>query len=173
MLKSQRDDYGTPKDLFDALDAEFGPFDLDPCGQREHHYSAWKIESRGGGFYDGSTEAMDGLVQPWYGKVFMNPPQGRGMLKWIERAVGQVELGNAELACGLLPVRTDTKWWQDYVLRGVHSDDIEASFETLAGTRRGKRIADGVLFLRGRVKFAGTKAGAPFPSAVVVWRCSR
>ena len=50
-------DWATPAALFDALDREFGPFDLDPCGAREHHYSAYVIHHRGGLFYDGSCPA--------------------------------------------------------------------------------------------------------------------
>jgi hypothetical protein len=83
MPLAQRDDWGTPPDLFDALDREFGPFNVDPCGSREHHYTAFKIHSRGGIFYDGTVPALDGLTQPWRcgdqpGVVFMNPPYGMG-----------------------------------------------------------------------------------------------
>ncbi len=50
----------------------------------------------------------------------------------------------------LIPARTDTAWWHDYV---VNASEIR--------------------FLRGRVKFVkpGVKSdAAPFPSAVVVFR---
>ena len=62
---AQTTDWATPKALMDQIWAEFKP-DLDPCGAREHHYSAWLIEKNGGRFMDGSTEAMDGLNQPWH-----------------------------------------------------------------------------------------------------------
>lgn len=65
MASSKSTEWQTPKELFDRLWLEFGGFDLDPCGQREHHYTAWMIESHGGAYYDGSTQALDGLTQPW------------------------------------------------------------------------------------------------------------
>lgn len=160
MLQAQSTDWQTPKDLFDRLWDEFGPFDLDPCGQREHHYTAWRIAHKGGGFYDGSTEAMDGLLQPWYGKVYMNPPYGREMPKWIDKAVSEVECGNAELVVALIPSRTDTKVWQRYIVRGWAGAGMLHAHPRLAELH----------FLPGRLKFGGATGPAPFPSAVVVWR---
>lgn len=164
MPQAKTTDYETPHDLFDQLDQEFGPFDLDPCGQRETHYSAWKITHRGGLCYDGSTPVLDGLTQPWRGKVYMNPPYGREMPRWVERAVGMVEDGIAELVVALIPSRTDTRMWQRYVLKQT-------------GPMRGVTycvdahpLLEVVRFLPGRLKFGGMKAPAPFPSAVVVWR---
>ena len=63
MPQAQTTDWETPRDLFDQLDREFGPFTLDPCGQKEKHYSAHEIYIRGGKFYDGSCPALDGLAQ--------------------------------------------------------------------------------------------------------------
>jgi len=151
-------DWATPEALFDALDAEFGPFDLDPCGQREHHYSAYRIHSRGGVFYDGSCPALDGLAAPWRGRVYCNPPYGRQMPAWIEKAVAEVEAGHAERVVALIPARTDTKMWQRFVLK-------EAAYDRIAA----HPLLTLVRFLPGRVHFGGSNAGAPFPSAVVVW----
>lgn len=73
----------------------------------------------------------------------MNPPYGRNIGKWVEKAY-KSSLDGATVVC-LLPVRTDTAWWHDYCMRGV------------------------VMFLRGRLKFSGAKNNAPFPSAIVVF----
>lgn len=163
MPQAATTDWATPKETFDALWDEFGPFDLDPCGQKEVHYSAWRIVQRGGRCYDGSTMLLNGLTQPWNGKVWLNPPYGRQMPHWIEKAVTEIEVGNVELVCALIPARTDTRMWQKYILkqvgpfRGVnYCVDAQAKIEV-------------VRFLPGRLKFGDTKSPAPFPSAVVVW----
>lgn len=88
---------------------------------------------------------QDALKQPWSGTVFMNPPYGREISTWVRKAYHEAKKG-AKVVC-LLPARTDTAWWHEHVMKAA---DIR--------------------FLRGRVKFGGSKNGAPFPSAVVVFR---
>jgi site-specific DNA-methyltransferase (adenine-specific) len=73
--------------------------------------------------------------------VFVNPPYGPGIRKWLERA------GEADLAVFLLPARVDTRWFHDLVL--PHAREIR--------------------FIRGRLKFVGAKHPAPFPSMIVVF----
>ena len=160
-------DWATPPALFDALDREFGPFDLDPCGAREHHYSAYVIHHRGGLFYDGSCPALDGLAQPWRGRVYVNPPYGRSLPRWIEKAVAEVEAGNADRVVMLMAARTDTTAWQRHVLREAAFDRIAAP-DTLLLVRflgAGSPGMEG----RSRVRFQPANQPAPFPSAVVVW----
>lgn len=70
----------TPQDLFDQLSDEFGGFDLDPCA------SAEKAKCR---IYYWHS----GLELPWSGKVFMNPPYGREIGKWIKKAYEQSRKG--------------------------------------------------------------------------------
>jgi len=161
MPASKNLDWGTPRALFDALDAEFGPFDLDPCGQREVHYTAYRIHSRGGRFFDGSCAAMDGLLQPWECEAaYVNPPYGRRMPQWIQKAAFEIDQGNAKRIVMLIPSRTDTKAWQTYILK-------EAAYDRIAAPEN----IELVRFLPGRLKFEGAgKDPAPFPSAVVVWR---
>jgi len=173
-------DWATPQDLFDALQLEFGPFDLDPCGSPALHYATHVIAELGeGGYYDGSEPAADGLTQPWYGRVFMNPPYGRGIGPWIAKARAEVEAARAALVCALLPVRTDTRWWQEHIMREAGASAV---------TRLAARIAappslalvrflpymgdDEPLYPTSRLKFGGpsNRAPAPFPSAIVVWR---
>lgn len=91
--------------------------------------------------------ATDGLSQPWGGaRCWMNPPYGRVIGKWVKKAYEE-SLRGALVMC-LLPARTDTAWWHDYCMRGE------------------------VTFLRGRLKFGDAKAGAPFPSALVLFKPS-
>jgi phage N-6-adenine-methyltransferase len=90
------------------------------------------------------TQADDGLAQAWRGVCWMNPPYGDGIGAWMRKAHESSLLG-ATVVC-LVPARTDTRWWQDIAALG----DIR--------------------FVRGRLRFGGTATGAPFPSAVVVFR---
>lgn len=90
------------------------------------------------------TEEMDGLSQEWLGVCWMNPPYGRTIVKWMKKAY-ESSLEGATVVC-LVPARTDTNWWHDYAMKG----DIE--------------------FIKGRLKFGGSKNSAPFPSAVVVFK---
>ena len=57
---------------------------------------------------------------PWRGTVFVNPPFGRALPKWIENAHREVELGRAVTVVALIPARTDTRWWHDHIVR--HAD---------------------------------------------------
>ena len=85
----------------------------------------------------------DGLSQEWNGICWMNPPYGRNIKHWVKKAY-ESSLNGATVVC-LLPARTDTAWWHDYCIKG----QIE--------------------FIRGRLKFGGSKNSAPFPSAVVTF----
>jgi phage N-6-adenine-methyltransferase len=88
--------------------------------------------------------AVDGLKQRWEGVCWMNPPYGRGIGAWVRKAYESSLLGAT--VCCLLPARTDTQWWHRYVMRATE-----------------------VRFLKGRLKFGDAKAGAPFPSAIVIF----
>lgn len=133
LFSSSTPEWETPADLFASLDAEFGPFNLDPCANDDNHKCA--------AYY---TKAHDGLLLPWFGKVFMNPPYGREIGKWIEKAY-QESQGGVLVVC-LLPARTDTRWFHDFCVKGE------------------------IRFLRGRLKFGGQNNPAPFPSMIVVFR---
>lgn len=126
----------TPADLFDKVEAVIGPFDLDPCAPSSA-LSPVRARIR-------FTEKDDGLALDWFGRVFMNPPYGRALSHWVSKAKYEAERG--ALVVGLVPARTDTAWWQDYV----------------AGSAT-------VVFLRGRLAFGGQPVSAPFPSALAVW----
>ncbi len=133
-LPAQKDTWGTPQDLFDALDAEFH-FTLDVCALPENA----KCER----FY---SPADDGLAQDWRGVCWMNPPYGRAIGPWMQKAYQEAARG-ATVVC-LVPSRTDTAWWHDYAMKGE------------------------VRFLRGRLRFQGATSSAPFASAIIVFRPS-
>ena len=94
------------------------------------------------------TKEQDGLKQEWKGMCWMNPPYGRQISLWVKKALDSAR-GGATVVCLLLS-RTDTQWWHSYVI--AHAAEVR--------------------FIKGRLKFGGSKNSAPFPSAVVVFRGS-
>lgn len=134
-FSSSSDNWATPDLFFQKMVEDFGVFDLDVCADVSNR----KAKK----FY---TKKEDGLIQDWYldGRlVWMNPPYGRSIGMWIKKAFEE-SLKGCKVVC-LIPSRTDTAWWHEYVVKG----DIR--------------------FIRGRLKFGGCKNAAPFPSAVVVF----
>jgi len=130
---SLTNEWATPKETYLALHREFG-FTLDPCSTHDNA----KCERH-------FTLNEDGLSRDWGREtVFMNPPYGREIILWMQKAY-ESSLKGATVVC-LVPARTDTKWWHDFAMKGE------------------------IRFLRGRLKFNEGKNSAPFPSAVVVFR---
>jgi len=133
-FSSATGEWATPQDFYDRLDAEFH-FVLDPCATADNAKAAQYF-----------TKEDDGLLQSWRcgGAVFMNPPYGREISRWVCKAY-QESMRGVTVVC-LLPSRTDTSWWHTYCMRGE------------------------IRFIRGRLKFGGHSNSAPFPSAVVIFR---
>ena len=154
IAQAKSTDWETPPELFDKLWDEFGGFDLDPCGAPGQHtaqkiwgHAGWVFVEPGTDISNFYRTKIDGLAQPWFGKVFMNPPYGKGEGDWIARAYHQTQSGNADLVVGLLSVRTDTIRWHKYIHNKAE-----------------------IRFLKGRLTFVGAPASAPFPSCLVIWR---
>ncbi len=125
LLSSIRQDWKTPKGFYQALDAEFG-FDFDPCP---------------------SKPAFDGLRIEWGNCNFCNPPY-KQIAKWIRKAHEQWQMGKTSVL--LIPARTDTKAWHDYIL----PDAAE------------------IRFVKGRIYFDDGDGRATFPSVIVVFKDS-
>lgn len=133
MFSSKTDLWATPQDFFDRLDRAF-KFNLDVCASPENAKCL-----------DYYTKDDDGLSKEWRGVCWMNPPYGREIGEWVEKAYKSAQEYGSTIVC-LLPARVDTRWWHDYCAKGeVH-------------------------FVKGRLKFGGSENSAPFPSAVVVFR---
>jgi len=131
-FSSKTDQWATPQDLFDALNKEF-EFTIDVCADSTNTKCTkyYSIQD-------------SGLSKQWGGVCWMNPPYGREIIKWMQKAY-ESSLQGATVVC-LVPSRTDTNWWHEYAMKGE------------------------IRFLRGRLKFGGHKNSAPFPSAIVVFR---
>jgi phage N-6-adenine-methyltransferase len=156
LLSSKSDEWETPDDLFNALNDEF-KFDLD---------AAATFDNAKVGRYIGPDQ--DALSVSWRQMadarlfspvVWLNPPYSR-CREFIAKAALEATFG-CTVVC-LVPARTDTRWWHDY----VWDQDRD-------------RVRDGVeiRFLKGRVKFKPPgemlptlKNSATFPSVVIVFR---
>lgn len=133
MFSSETAEWATPQAFYDELNREFG-FTLDPCATPQNAKCAK--------FY---TKEQDGLAQSWQGeRVFCNPPYGRDLRKWVEKAHREAM---GALIVMLISACTDTAYFHDYIY-GKHE----------------------IRFIRGRLHFNESKAGAPFPSMVVIFR---
>jgi len=92
----------------------------------------------------GSADGVDGLSTEWGKATYCNPPYGRVIGNWTRKARMEAEKGKTVVL--LIPSRTDTKWWHEDIMK-----------------------ADEIRFVKGRLKFGGSRNSAPFPSAVVVF----
>ena len=156
---SESNEWQTPIDFYDKLNDEF-KFTLDPCASI-HNYKCEKY----------FTIKENGLKQDWSKDiVFMNPPYGKEIKYWVEKAYFE-SLKGAVVVC-LIPARTDTSYWHDYIFP----------------------FAFDIRFIRGRIKFGKTEqvnyyeqlnifgikekktfsfdtdSPAPFPSAIVIFK---
>lgn len=135
MTSSGNVEWATPTLTYTVLEAEF-QFNLDPCATDTNHKCP-----------DYYTKEDDGLSKDWGGRrVFCNPPYGRAIADWVKKCSDEAKKPGT-LVVALLPARTDTAWFHDYIY--------------------GK--AREIRFLRGRLHFNDAKTAAPFPSMIVVF----
>ena len=138
VMSSVRMDWATPWRILKMLSAEFN-FALDACATPETAVCKNFFSPPFQDALSDSWDVFDGSA------VWCNPPYGRAIGKWVEKAYRESGHGNTVVM--LLPARTDTQWWHDYCMKGE------------------------IRFLRGRLNFDDTRrARAPFPSAIVIFR---
>ena len=134
LFSSKKMDWSTPPAFFDTLNEEFN-FTLDACASSKNN----KCDN----FF---TTNEDSLIQSWEGNtVFCNPPYGSGIKHWVKKCFEEGQKPKTKVVM-LIPSRTDTRYWHDYVMRSQR-----------------------IYFIKGRLKFGGSDTSAPFPSAVVVF----
>lgn len=93
-------------------------------------------------------EEVNGLEQSWKDEVcWCNPPYGRIVPKWIEKAKAETENGATSVL--LILAKTNTKWFHELCM-----------------------TASEIRFIKGRPKFIGAKDGLPFPLMLVIFRPS-
>lgn len=138
LMSSNTNEWGTPQDLFDKLNKEFN-FTLDPCSSATNY----KCEKH-------YTQEDNGLIQDWSNDiVFCNPPYGKDIPLWVEKAYKENQKGATVVL--LIPARTDTRYFHNYIYK-QHE----------------------IIFIKGRLKFTNeqgkTQQSAPFPSMIVIMR---
>lgn len=133
LFSSKSDEWATPQGLFDALNEEFH-FTLDPCATDEN--AKCKM------YY---TASENGLEKSWAGhRVFCNPPYSE-IQKCVKKCAGEAREGATVVM--LIPARTDTRWFHDYIYQQAE-----------------------IRFIKGRLRFGDATNSAPFPSMIVIWR---
>jgi site-specific DNA-methyltransferase (adenine-specific) len=138
MPKAKSIEWDTPTTLKNQLHQEFGQFDLDAATRIDNPMNAISI----------LTKEDDALAMSsnWNGNlVYLNPPYGRIISKWIIKAIFEYEKGNAKKIVMLLPARTCTIWFH-YI---YERNDVE------------------IRFIKGRLRY-NDASPAPFPSMLVI-----
>lgn len=136
LFSRKSDEWGTPKNLFEELNKIYH-FTLDPCATIENH----KCDKY-------FTKEQDGLKQNWGGQiVFCNPPYSN-IKEWAKKCVDECLCNNVEIVL-LVPARTDTKWFHEYIYKKNYTQ---------------------IEFIKGRLKFNDGENGAPFPSMLVYFK---
>lgn len=140
LFTSNKEDWETPQDLFNKLNEKYHfTFDLAASDSNAKCKSYF-------------TETDDSLSQNWHrisGNVFLNPPYGRELHKWVKKAYEESLLKAEGDIVMLIPARTDTSYWHDFIFGKAQ-----------------------IKFLRGRLKFelgGAARDAAPFPSALVIY----
>jgi hypothetical protein len=117
-----------------SLVKKLGVFDLDPCSPINAPFLHAK---------NNFTTIDDGLTREWFGRVYLNPPYGRGMELWLEK------LKNHGDGIALIFARTETKCFFEHIWNDAH----------------------GVLFVKGRIRFyhvSGIQGGTPGAPSVFI-----
>lgn len=163
LMTSKEIKWNTPKDFFEKYQQKYN-IQLDVCAspgdQLCNRYFA--PPKSGWSRMEHAPSASDGLITDWCKylagpseSAWMNPPYGREIKHWVNKARREWELHGVRTVC-LLPSRTDTGWFQNDVIP-VLRGQIDGSVD----------------FIRGRLHFTDANTGntgpAPFPSVIVVF----
>lgn len=143
LMSSAQQDWRTPRELFNQIQAIAGPFNLDAASDEQNTLCE--------AFF---SEQRSALVHNWdmwpETRAWLNPPYGKALALFSARAVGQVTRYPSIEVWMLVPARVDTRWWNTLMTKAVT-----------------------VRFMAGRVKFEredGARDSAPFPTAVIQLR---
>lgn len=135
LLSSDKMDWETPYEFFTKIDHIFH-FSLDVCADDSntkclHFYS----------------KEDNSLTKTWQGICWMNPPYGREITKWLEKASKEITKEEKTIIIALVPARTETVYHFKYVYP----------------------FAKAILYIAGRIRFVGATNSAPFPSELIIY----
>ena len=148
---SNKDEWETPPEIFEPLDAEFD-FDLDPCADARNRKCQIYLSKEADGLKCNWVEDCLPTRTSGWNSAFVNPPYSQ-LKQWIAKCA--LESSKGMTCVMLIPSRTDTLAWHTYIYDSK-----------LWRFRPGVEVR----FLPGRVKFVGGKHCAPFPSCIVIFR---
>lgn len=165
-LSSNNERWGTPGREFKPLDEIF-EFTLDVCAER---WSA-KVPR----FF---SEKDDGLSKSWAGETFFcNPPYGRRIGWWVDKARRECALNGAQGVL-VLPARVDADWWRTFVLQhdGLAGRLLKSHYAPIGSVwwLLFERLVVGIRFEDHRWEFdlppgsTAVEESAPFPTATVI-----
>ena len=112
---------------------ELGPFDLDPCGFPGHPTAERLI-----------CLPNDGLIQPWQGRVWLNPPYGKHAVHWLEKLQKH---GNG---IALVFARLETNWLRPFLRDGFFVISGRLAFESPVTKKKGNAGTASILIPFGR-----------------------
>ncbi len=180
-----KQDWESPTDTFDYLDERFGPFDLDAACTPDQ-LTAMTILARGGRILIPDMTILspgeqtwpssvldridvDGLRGNWKGSIaWLNPPYN-ALGAWLHVVTQEVQQGNVNTVCVLMPARTDTAYWQQYVVREIRRKVPWPNAPETAWTVDAHPMLHTVVNLAGRLTFLGADAPYTQPICAVVY----
>ena len=140
LFTSNKQDWETPRIFFNKLNEKYHfKWDL----------ASSKNNAKCGHYFTSDDNSLEKNWDDLDGNLFLNPPYGRELKRWVKKA-SETNLKNSQYLVMLIPSRTDTSYWHDYIFN--HAE---------------------IKFLRGRLKFEvdGVSGdAAPFPSALVIYK---
>lgn len=137
------DEWYTPAVVRDLLPS----IDLDPCSPPHRPIRA--------ACHYVLSEGRDGLQEPWFGVVYMNPPYSAGQLpRWTQKAKREVLARRARCVIGLIPARPGALYWSEHIW--PHADvgwwSGRICFDTVVGPGAGGGTFDSALVVWGEIE---------------------
>ena len=117
---SNHNNWETPTWLYEKLDKQFS-FDYDPCPLNE-------------------SPDFNGLNEEWGKSTFVNPPYGREIGLWVKKAYDEWRKGKTIVM--LMPVRTDTNYFHNYILGKAKLIFIKGRLRFRGYWKKQKKIVD-------------------------------
>ena len=139
IVASDENEWYTPTRYVEAAREVLDAFDLDPASSEE--------ANRRIGAAAIWTEEDDGLRQPWYGRIWLNPPYGRLAEGFTRRLVTEYAAQSVEAAVLLVNAHcTDTKWFQPLWDQPLCFTDHRIDFEAPEGREKKTTSTHGSVF---------------------------